>query len=187
MSHDGRTSPDPLLAARAQQVKLLLFDVDGVLTDGGVILGTDGFEAKRFDIQDGMGITLARKAGLRTGVLTGRTSEAVRRRCAELKVEVVIQGAGDKTPAFDAMLESEGLHEEEVAYMGDDLQDLCVLERVGLAMAPANARPQVRRAAHLVTQASGGRGAVREAIETVLDARGDLEMIVQGFHTGRRQ
>jgi len=167
--------------SRAATLKLLLFDVDGVFTDGGVLLGSEGHEAKRFDIQDGMGVTLARLAGLRTGILTGRTSEAVSRRADELRIDEVVQGAGDKLPAYRALLESTGLEEAEVAYMGDALQGLPVLPRAGLAMAPANARAEVRERCHLVTTRAGGAGAVREAIEEILRAREAWDPLVHRF------
>ena len=168
------------LVRRTRRVELLLLDVDGVLTDGGVYLG-DGVELKRFDIQDGMGVTLARRAGLRVGILTGRTSSAVTRRARELAIDEVIQGANPKLPAFTALLERLGLDGTAVAYMGDDLQDLPVLGRVGLALAPANARPEVRERAHWVATASGGRGAVREAVEMLLSTRGEWGDLVRGY------
>ncbi len=175
----GRRHPE--FEARARRVRVLLFDVDGVFTDGGVILGSGGFESKRFHIQDGMGITLAHQAGLETGVLTGRVSEAVERRARELKMRHVVQGAGDKAPAFAALLAREGLAAEEVAFMGDDLQDLPVMIRVGLAMAPANGRVEVRDRSHMVTHAIGGSGAVREAIEAILVARGSWDGLVASY------
>ena len=159
------------LEGKASGVELLLLDVDGVLTDGGVILGAQE-EMKRFDIQDGMGVTLARRGGLRTGILTGRTSDAVSRRARELRIDELVQGAEPKLPAFEALLARLDLTPDRVAYMGDDLPDHCVLRRVGLSLAPANARPEVRERVDWVASRPGGGGAVREAVEMILKARG---------------
>ncbi len=153
---------------RAEQIKVLAFDVDGVLTNGGIILGNGGLEMKRFCVQDGMGITLAREAGIRSAIITGRKSEAVSRRAEELHIDLVYQGSRDKLTALELLLEEANVKEHEIAYMGDDLLDLCLLRRVGLAFAPANARPEVRQAVHLTTQTEGGKGAVREMVEIIL-------------------
>lgn len=160
------------LAEKATRVELLLLDCDGVLTDGGVILGSGGAEFKRFDIQDGMGISLAREAGLKVGILTGRVSDAVRLRSSELRLDEVVQGSKDKIASLDEICQRHELARDQVAYMGDDLQDLEVLLACGLAFAPANARPEVRARVAMVTQARGGMGAVREVVEALLQAKG---------------
>lgn len=162
-----------------QELRLLLLDVDGVLTDGGLVLIDDDRESKVFDVQDGMGITLALAAGLEVGILTGRRSEVVARRAEELNVEHVWQGAGDKGDALDDVLEQTGYSEDRVAYMADDVQDLPVLRRVGLALAPENARPEVKRECDLVTRAPGGKGAVREAIDRLLEVRGERDAVYE--------
>jgi 3-deoxy-D-manno-octulosonate 8-phosphate phosphatase (KDO 8-P phosphatase) len=159
-------------AERCRHLRLLLSDVDGVLTDGSVLLLPDGREAKAFHIRDGLGIVLARQAGLRIGLVSGRVSEVVTRRAAELKIEIVVQGVADKRMALAEILTREGLEPSQVVYVGDDLNDLTVMAAVGLSAAPADAPHEVRQQAHLVTDARGGRGCVREVIEAILRARG---------------
>lgn len=162
---------------KAQKVKWLLLDVDGVMTDGGIVL-SDGLEIKRFHTQDGLGIRLAQRAGLRVGILTGRESEAVARRARELGIEEVRQGCSSKLEAYLQVVERYGLKDEEVAYMGDDLPDLPLLRRVGLAFAVANAVPEVKRQVDHVTRKAGGEGAVREAVELLLRLTGQWEKVV---------
>ena len=152
---------------RLRKIRLILLDVDGVLTAGDIILG-DGGEYKAFNVQDGFGIRLALDAGLLVGILTGRTSRPVEMRARELRLPIVIQGAQVKLPAYEQMLKEQNLRDEEVCYMGDDLLDTPVLKRVGLSAAPADARPEVRRMVHWVSEAPGGRGAVRELVEFIL-------------------
>jgi 3-deoxy-D-manno-octulosonate 8-phosphate phosphatase (KDO 8-P phosphatase) len=165
-----------VVAARARKIRVLLVDVDGVLTDGRVYLQSfpDGTaeEMKAFHSQDGAGLNIARDAGLRTGLISGRESPAMARRAAETGMEFVYQGRAEKIPAYEAILRAGGVTDAEVAYVGDDLPDLPVLRRVGLAVAVANAVPEVRRAAHFITQRSGGEAAVREVIECILKAQG---------------
>ncbi|HEV2387362.1 MAG TPA: HAD hydrolase family protein [Candidatus Acidoferrales bacterium] len=174
-----RRRPSAALSVRgrARRIRLLLLDVDGVLTDGRIHLqsfpgGGGAEEMKVFFSQDGVGLKLARAAGLRTGLITGRESAATARRARETEMEFVWQKRAEKLPAYEAICLDAGVGDAEVAYMGDDLPDLPVLERVGLAIAPANAVPEVKRAAHYVTLRRGGEGAVREAIEMILKARG---------------
>jgi 3-deoxy-D-manno-octulosonate 8-phosphate phosphatase (KDO 8-P phosphatase) len=161
---------------RAKKIRVLLMDVDGVLTDGHVWLlsrrdGTAS-ELKGFSAYDGAGLKLARAAGLRTGVITGRESSAVTQRSRECEIEFVFQGRATKLGAYEEILRATGASESEVAYVGDDLPDLPVLQRVGLAIAVANAAPEVKRAAHYVTARTGGEGAVREVIELIVKAQG---------------
>ena len=158
-------------APRASRVRLLVLDVDGVLTDGGLFVSASGEEAKRFHVHDGFALVAARRAGLQIAVLSSRASAAVTRRMAELGVSEVHQGVADKAGALDALRERLGLAVAEVAMMGDDLQDLPAMARAGLALAPANAAAEVRRAAHWVARRRGGDGAVREAVEMLLKAR----------------
>ncbi len=159
----------------AVNVRLLLLDVDGVLTDGGIILIGNDQEAKRFNVQDGMGVTVARAAGLTTGIITSRISAVVERRAAELKIDEVVQGARRKTEALDALLAKYGIEDSQVAYIGDDIQDIPVMERVGFPIAVANAVETVKECSVYVTKAAGGHGAVREAVEWLLDLRGDKQ------------
>jgi 3-deoxy-D-manno-octulosonate 8-phosphate phosphatase (KDO 8-P phosphatase) len=158
-------------AARATRVRLLVLDVDGVLTDGGLYYGPEGEELKRFDVQDGLAIVEAQRAGLAVAIISGRRSVAVSRRAAELGVAEVHQGVRDKTAVFEALQERSGLAPSDLAVMGDDLPDLPLMRRAGLALAPANAVAEVRRTAHWVSRRPGGGGAVREAIEWLLRAR----------------
>ncbi len=165
---------------RAASVEALVFDVDGVLTAGQIIYpGADG-EVKIFDAQDGHGIHLARKAGLRVGFLTGRISEATRRRAVELKVDSLTEGPAPKGSGLRAMLAGWGIDPSRVAYVGDDLVDLPALRLVGLPVAVANAAPEVKAVAAYVTVRPGGAGAAREVVELVLKARGAWDALVAG-------
>lgn len=157
---------------RASRVRLLLFDVDGVLTDGIVVVHSDGSESKRFHIRDGAAIVWAQRAGLPVGLISARASGATAQRAAQLAVRYVQQGVADKREALDHILRDASLGDEAVAYMGDDLLDLPLLRRAGLAAAPADAAPEVRACAHWVSARAGGEGAVRELIELVLRAQG---------------
>ncbi len=155
---------------RASRVRLLLFDVDGVLTDGVVIVHADGSESKGFHIRDGAAIVWAQRAGLPVGLLSARASVATSQRAAQLAIRLVQQGV-NKADGFEQILRDAGVDEGVVAYMGDDLLDLPVLRRAGLSAAPADAAVEVRDAVHWVSTAGGGRGAVRELIELVLRAQ----------------
>lgn len=151
-------------------------DVDGVLTNGSIWLlsmpdGTAS-EIKGFSAYDGAGLKMAKACGLRTGVITGRDSPAVTRRARECEMEFVYQGRGEKLPAYEEILRKAGVTDAEVAYIGDDLPDLPILTRVGLAIAVANASPEVKKTAHFVTRRSGGEGAAREAVELILKVQG---------------
>jgi 3-deoxy-D-manno-octulosonate 8-phosphate phosphatase (KDO 8-P phosphatase) len=166
---------------RAGRVRLLLFDVDGVLTDGVIIMHTDGAESKGFHIRDGAAIVWAQRAGLTVGLLSARASGATTHRAAQLAVRLVQQGVPSKVDAFDQILRDTGIEERSVAYMGDDLLDLPILRRAGLAAAPADAVQEVREAVHWVSSAYGGRGAVREFIEMVLRAQGRWEAVLAEY------
>jgi len=161
--------------ARAERIKLVAFDIDGVMTDGGLHYTDDGHELKTFNVQDGLGIVLLRRAGIKVAIITGRTSDVVTYRARDLGVEHVFHGVGDKGAVAGKLLEQLGLQWSELAFMGDDVIDLPAMTRCGLAIAPANARPIVKEYAHTVTEASGGNGAVREAIELILAAQGKLD------------
>ena len=173
------TKTPPALVARAKKIRVLLMDVDGVLTDGRIWLlsrrdGTAS-EIKGFSAYDGAGLKLARAAGLRTGLITGRESTAVSQRARECEMEFVYQHRATKIEALEEILQTTGAAPNEVAYVGDDLPDLSILQRVGLAAAVANAVPEVKRAAHFVTSKSGGEGAVREVVELIVKAQGKWE------------
>ncbi len=167
-----RVSPDVL--ARARAVRLVILDVDGVLTDGRIIYGTGDIELKAFDVQDGHGVKLFHRAGLRTAILTGRTSEIVARRAEELGIASgdVVQGARDKLAAYRDLLARHSLPDAHAACVGDDVTDLPLFARAGLAVAVPGAVPEARAAAHYVTRRAGGRGAVREVLDLILKAQG---------------
>lgn len=159
----------------AQHVELLALDVDGVLTDGSILIDDLGHETKRFNVRDGFGMKLWQRMGFGLAVITGRTGRVVQHRMAELGVEHVFQGAGDKPAALLQVIERTGVAAERIAYIGDDWPDLAVLRRVGYPMAVGDAAAEVRRAAAYVTERPGGRGAVREAVEHLLESKGLLE------------
>jgi 3-deoxy-D-manno-octulosonate 8-phosphate phosphatase (KDO 8-P phosphatase) len=165
----------------ARRIRLLLLDVDGVLTDGTLLLHHDGRESKAFHIRDGAAIVWAQRAGLKVGLLSGRASDATVQRAAQLGIPLVVQGAADKLAAYEQILREAALEDGEVAYMGDDLQDLPVLRRVGFSAAPADAPPEVRSRVHWVSAQNGGRGAVRELIEHVLGAQGAWQSAVDEY------
>lgn len=172
---------DEELSERARSLKWLLFDVDGVFTDGRLFYGPEGERYKAFDVRDGLGIKLAQKAGLKVGILSGRISEALRFRAGELGIDALIMDRSDKKPAFEELLATRKLAPERIAYMGDDLLDLPVLLRCGLSFAPADAVPEVRERVHKVLLRPGGRGAVREMCEFVLRARGEWDHLIAPY------
>ena len=171
--------------ARARQIKVLIFDVDGVLTDGQLtfIPKLDGTaaETKGFSAHDGLGITLARLGGLRTGIITKRQSQTVAIRARDLKLEFVYQGQAHKLAAAQEICVAAGIEMNELAYVGDDIVDLPVMRICGLAIATANARPQMLEMAHWITPNRGGHGAGRDAIEFILKAQGLLERVIEQF------
>lgn len=171
------------LRARAARIRLLLFDVDGVMTDGSILLDATGAETKRFDVRDGTAIVLAHRAGLCTGVLSGRASAATQVRAAQLGMTTVHEGVADKLAVYERILRAQALTDEDVAYMGDDLQDLPVLARVGLSAAPADAAPDVQTRVHWLSRRPGGHGAVRELVELVLRVQGRWDEMVR-HHCG---
>ena len=159
------------LSQRAGKIRLLLLDVDGVLTDGRVIYDDQGRELKAFHIHDGYGLNRLRESGCQLGIISGRESKAVDRRARELKIEILHQGVSDKLSVYEDIIATLGLSDREVAYVGDDLIDLPLFGRVGLAVAVASAHPSVRKAAHWITQNGGGEGAVREVTDLLLALR----------------
>lgn len=173
------------LEARAARIRLLLFDVDGVMTDGSVFLDDRGREFKRFHIRDGAALVFAQRSGLLTGLISARSSESTRVRAAQLGVQIVHQGVANKLATYESILRDRGLEDEDVAFMGDDLVDLPVLARAGLSAAPSDAARDVRERVHWVSVAAGGRGAVRELIEWILRVQGRWEPVVEGqFEAG---
>jgi 3-deoxy-D-manno-octulosonate 8-phosphate phosphatase (KDO 8-P phosphatase) len=169
----------------AKNIKVLIFDVDGVLTDGQifVIPGADGkgIEAKGFAAHDGLGISLGRLGGLRIGIITKRNSQTVAIRAHDLKLEFVYQGQAHKMNAINDILAKTGYTIDQLAYVGDDIIDLPVMRQCGLAIATANARQQVKDAAHYITPNVGGQGAGRDAIDFILSAQGSLERVIEQY------
>jgi 3-deoxy-D-manno-octulosonate 8-phosphate phosphatase (KDO 8-P phosphatase) len=169
------------LHAKAARVRLLLLDVDGVMTDGAVIMHADGSESKSFHIRDGAAIVWGQKAGLIVGLLSARTSVATAQRAAQLGIRTVAQGVTSKLASYEQIIQDAGVTDDAVAYMGDDLLDIPVLMRVGLSAAPADAAAEVRERVDWVSPSGGGRGAVRELIELVLRAQERWDAIVQDY------
>jgi YrbI family 3-deoxy-D-manno-octulosonate 8-phosphate phosphatase len=169
---------------RCKMVELILSDVDGVLTDGGLIFDNQGIEVKRFHARDGLGIKLWRRGGFKFGVLTARTSHIVKLRSTELGVDVIRQGFEDKLSVAHEVATELGLTMEQVGYIGDDLPDLPVMRSVGLAVAVADACDEVRTAAHYVTKLPGGQGAVRDAVEYIAKAKGLWDDLIRKY-TGK--
>ncbi len=166
---------------RCLPIEMILSDVDGVLTDGAISFDNDGVEIKTFNVRDGMGITLWQQAGFRFGILTSRNSHIVQVRAAELGIETVRQGFKLKLPVAQELAQTLNLNLDQICYIGDDLSDIAVIKAVGLGVAVADAAEEVQGAADHVTKTVGGRGAVRELIETVLKAKHRWQDIVSRF------
>ena len=171
------SSPRGLPESRLRAVKLLVMDVDGVLTDGSIYVTSSGEELKRFNVWDGAGIAALHRAGIKTAIISSRSSRAVDMRARELGVTEVRQGVSGKRAAFEYVLGAQGVKAEEACYVGDDLNDLPAMRMAGVAVAVANARPEVRVAAVIVTEAKGGEGAIRETAEAILKAQGKWENV----------
>jgi 3-deoxy-D-manno-octulosonate 8-phosphate phosphatase (KDO 8-P phosphatase) len=170
-------------SSACRRVELILADVDGVLTDGGIWYDNQGVELKCFHIRDGLGIKLWQRAGFRFGILTARTSHIVKLRAGELGIDIVRQGFEDKLPTALVIIGECGLTPEQACYIGDDLTDLPVIRHVGFGAAVADAAAEVRAAAAYTTELSGGRGAMRELVETILKAKGRWEDVIQRYVT----
>jgi 3-deoxy-D-manno-octulosonate 8-phosphate phosphatase (KDO 8-P phosphatase) len=182
-------NPSQTTRARASKIKLLLMDVDGVLTNGKLFHFPDAqgnmVETKGFDSQDGIALQWMQWKGLQTGVISGRESLGTAERARQVKMNYVYQGHIEKIPILEKIMTEAGLRSEEVAYIGDDLTDLVVMRRIGFGVAVANARPEVKREAHYVTEATGGNGAVREVIEIILEACGFWTEILEKYEVRR--
>ena len=163
------------ITARIRKIKVLVLDVDGVLTNGQIILDQKGNEIKVFDVQDGFGIVLFKKCGYRTAIISARSAQAVAARAEDLKIDHVYQNAYPKIDALHQLLHEFEITNEEVCFMGDDLPDLGVLKNVGFAVTVPNGVPELKKIAHYVTNKEGGRGAVREIIELILKTKGEWE------------
>lgn len=165
----------------AKKIKLLLLDVDGVLTDGRLYYGNSGEEMKAFNIQDGLGIKLLQQGNVQVGIITGRVSALLQRRADELGISPVVQGREDKLTALNELLQTMDISLDEIAFMGDDLPDLAVIRRVGLGITPANGSATLAQQAHWQTTLRGGDGAVREVAEMILGAQGSLDSILAAY------
>ena len=174
-------SIDPLLTARARRIRLLALDVDGVLTDGSIHYANGGEELKSFSILDGLGIKLLRRAGIQVAIITGRKSAIVQRRAAELDIDHCVQGREDKLVALQEILRLTGIALEETAYIGDDLPDLGAILAVGMGLTVANASAEVAARAVWQSSRNGGDGAVREACEMLIRARGGWDAVIAGY------
>ena len=172
------------MLARAAEIKLVVFDVDGVLTDGRLLLGDNGVEYKAFHSRDGHGMKMLARTGVELAIITGRRSQLVAERMASLGITHVHQGHASKLPVFDKLIDELGLSESEAAYVGDDVVDLGIMARVGLAVAVANAHPLVLERAHWQTRNEGGRGAARDVCDLIMHAQGTLEGMHQDYLKG---
>jgi 3-deoxy-D-manno-octulosonate 8-phosphate phosphatase (KDO 8-P phosphatase) len=181
LAKGGKRIPASVMS-RAKKIQVLLMDVDGTMTDGSVTLVSqpDGtaLEIKTFSAHDGQGLTLAHTAGIRTGCITGRESPALLRRAREMKMEFIYQKQPLKIPALEEIIQKAGVSESAVAYVGDDLPDLPIMRRVGLAVAVGDAVPLVKQAAHYVAGARAGKGAIREVVELILKSKGVWEEMI---------
>ena len=171
----------PELLLRAQGIRVVFFDVDGVLTDGSITYLSGGVEAKSFNTQDGLGMKLLQDGGVAVGLITARSSEAVERRARDLKLTQVYQGVRDKLTVLEQICKETGLRPLQMAYMGDDWIDLPLINRVGFAAAPANAVPEVGQRVHYTAKRHGGQGAVREVCDLILEAKGQLAQMLARF------
>lgn len=170
------------LEERVKRIRLFLFDVDGVLTDGRIIYDDNGNELKAFDVKDGHGIKLLMRGGIKVGIITSRYSKVVAKRAEELGIGIIHQRAIDKLSVFRRIKEEEGLRTEEVAFMGDDLVDLPVLREVGFSVAPSDAVEDVKGVVHYVTRNPGGRGAVREVCELILKLKDKWKEVAERYY-----
>jgi 3-deoxy-D-manno-octulosonate 8-phosphate phosphatase (KDO 8-P phosphatase) len=169
------------LSEKLKSIKLLLLDADGVLTDGGIVFGDDGSETKIFNVKDGLGLRLAMENGIKVGIVTGRKSPALGHRCRDLGIRLLFEDVHDKAKMLEEIIERTGIAAGQTAYVGDDLPDLALMRHVGLSIAVADAHEIVRKKADWTTSAAGGRGAVREVCDAILNARGLLNKITAQF------
>ena len=167
---------------KIKKIKLILLDVDGVLTDGSIIFGESNQEIKIFNVKDGLGIKLAQAGGIEIGIITGRTSEAVKKRADELDIKILSQGQPDKVKVYEQIKNDLGLKDDQIAYVGDDLNDLKLLQKVGLSIAVKDSCDEVKAEADYITKTPGGIGAVREVIELILKSQGKWQGLIQKYY-----
>ena len=166
---------------KAKAIKLVAFDIDGIMTDGRLYFSSLGDEIKAFNVKDGLGIKLLRQSGVEVAIITGRSAELVNRRARDLKIEKLVQGREDKKIALQELLVKEGLQPQQVAYMGDDLPDLPAIRFAGLGVSVSDALPLVQQHADLITKNKGGDGAVRELCELIMQAQGTLDKVMEAY------
>lgn len=166
------------MKTKLAKIKLLIMDVDGILTDGRIVIDSQGKELKVFDVKDGLGLVYFKRAGLKTAIISARSAQAVTARAQDLKIDRVYQDASPKTKAYDELLKEFWLRDEEVCFMGDDLPDIGVLKRVGFAVTVPDGVPEVKKVCDYVTKKEGGRGAVREVVEMILKAQGKWKKLI---------
>ena len=169
------------LTEKAARIRLVIFDVDGVLTDGSLFLGDDSQEYKAFNSRDGHGMTMIQETGVKLAIITGRTSEVVRIRMESLGITHVFQGRRDRLPAYHELKRALGLEDARIAFVGDDVMDLPIMRHVGLAIAVQDAHPLVKQHAHWQTPSVGGRGAARDVCELIMEAQGNLQPMMEKY------
>lgn len=172
---------ESMVLNRLKRIKLLILDIDGVLTDGGIVYNDNAVETKVFNVKDGLGIRLLMDAGIDLCIITGRRSGALHHRCKNLGIDLIFDGIDNKATIFDLVLDRTGVSDEETAFVGDDLPDIALMKRVGLSIAVADAHQTVLENADMVTSSKGGNGAVREACEAILKAQGLWENILERY------
>lgn len=172
---------NPKLTNKLKRIRLLVFDVDGVLTNGGIIYDNQGNELKQFQVKDGQVMQILKEAGIALGAITGRNSAVVKHRLAELKIDVHLHGVSDKLPALQQMAKDFQLNAEQILYVGDDLPDLACIQWAGLGACPADAPIYIRQLADYSCEKKGGEGVIRELAELVLEAQGKWETILKGY------
>ncbi|MCK4739145.1 MAG: HAD-IIIA family hydrolase [Deltaproteobacteria bacterium] len=175
---------DKVLLDKAKNIKLLLLDVDGVLTDGSIVYDDKGVETKSFSVRDGHGITMLQRSGVECGIITARTSKVLLKRCDDLSIKLVYQGAKKKAEAFEDVLSKTGLNSSEIAYIGDDLVDLPVLRRVGLSATVSDGVEEVKDEVDFISSKQGGGGAVRELVELILKSNGRWKEVTSRYYEG---
>jgi len=171
------------LLNRARKIKLLLLDVDGVLTDGRIIYDSKGRDSKFFNVHDGLGVYLLKKANISTVLITAKGSRSIKPRARDMGVAEIFADVSPKSSVFDKILRKHRVNPEEVCFVGDDLVDLCLMSKVGFAVAVFNAAPEIKNAAHYITQREGGRGAVREVSELILKSQGKWQEIIESYQS----
>jgi 3-deoxy-D-manno-octulosonate 8-phosphate phosphatase (KDO 8-P phosphatase) len=170
---------------RLKNIKLLLLDVDGVMTDGSIVYNGSGEEIKSFSVRDGLGIRILMETGVSIGIVTGRSSDALYHRCKNLHVQIIFDGVSDKASALDKITEKTGIKEDRIAYIGDDLPDIPIMGKIGIPIAVAGAHEKVIEVAHIVTSLEGGKGAIREVCEAIIKAQGNWQSVINkyGMHS----